>query len=71
MEFEEKKRYANQLIYTSTDDMLKQLVDLYNERQKQEYGSKAKKVSKIAIIHNLVGMKHREEMTAIREKANA
>ena len=66
MQFEEKKTHANQLIYTKTDEMLKSLVDLYNERQKQEFGSKAKKVSKIAIIHNLVEMKLREEMEQIK-----
>ncbi|WAX23073.1 hypothetical protein pA_gene0032 [Vibrio phage 13VT501A] len=67
MQFEEKKTHANQLIYTKTDEMLKSLVDLYNDRQKQEFGSKAKKVKKIAIIHNLVEMKLREEMAQIRE----
>lgn len=64
MEFEEKKQHKNQLIYRSTDEKLDALIALYNARQKEEFGLKAKKVTKIAIIHNLVEMKLREETHA-------
>ena len=67
MEFEEKKQHKQQLIYRSTDEMLTALVDLYNERQEREYKTKAKRVSKIAIIHNLVEMKLREEMASVKK----
>lgn len=63
MEFEtNKKQYAQQQVWKGTAEMLDVLKDLYNERQAREYGARGKKVSKAAIIHNLVMMKLREEM---------
>ena len=47
--------------------MLDTLKDIYNERQAKEYGTKAKVVSKAAIIHNLVMMKLREELEVSSE----
>jgi len=69
MEFEEKKQHKQQLIYRDTDEMLNALVDLYNERQEREFNAKAKRVSKIAIIHNLVEMKLREETSNVTQQS--
>ena len=56
-----KKQFKQQQIWEETAEMLDTLKDIYNERQAKEYGTKAKVVSKAAIIHNLVMMKLREE----------
>jgi len=63
MKFNTKKQYTQQPLYTETAKMLEKLVDIYNKRQEEEFGSRAKKVSKVAIIHNLVEMKLREEIS--------
>lgn len=65
MKFNTKKQYTQQPLYTETARMLEHLVDIYNDRQVQEFGSRAKRVTKIAIIHNLVEMKLREEMGGV------
>ena len=57
-----KKQFKQQQVWDETAEMLDTLKDIYNERQAKEYGTKAKVVSKAAIIHNLVMMKLREEM---------
>lgn len=62
MKFEVNKKYTQQQVWVDTAEMLDTLKDLYNERQAKEFGPKAKKVSKTAIIHNLVMMKLREEL---------
>ena len=56
-----KKQFKQQQVWEETAEMLDTLKDIYNERQAKEYGTKAKVVSKAAIIHNLVMMKLREE----------
>lgn len=59
-----KKQFKQQQVWEETAEMLDTLKDIYNERQAKEYGTKAKVVSKAAIIHNLVMMKLREEVEA-------
>ena len=62
-----KKQFKQQQVWDETAEMLDTLKDIYNERQAKEYGTKAKVVSKAAIIHNLVMMKLREELTVNKE----
>ena len=62
-----KKQFKQQQIWDETAEMLDTLKDIYNERQAKEYGTKAKVVSKAAIIHNLVMMKLREELEVSSE----
>ena len=64
-----KKQFKQQQVWDETAEMLDTLKDIYNERQAKEYGTKAKVVSKAAIIHNLVMMKLREEL-AVNNKTN-
>ena len=59
-----KKQFKQQQIWEETAEMLDDLKNIYNKRQAKEYGTKAKVVSKAAIIHNLVMMKLREEVEA-------
>ncbi len=62
-----KKQFKQQQVWDETAEMLDTLKDIYNERQAKEYGTKAKVVSKAAIIHNLVMMKLREELAVNKE----
>ncbi len=62
-----KKQFKQQQVWDETAEMLDALKDIYNERQAKEYGTKAKVVSKAAIIHNLVMMKLREELAVNKE----
>ena len=62
-----KKQFKQQQVWDETAEMLDTLKDIYNERQAKEYGTKAKVVSKAAIIHNLVMMKLREELEVSSE----
>ena len=59
-----KKQFKQQQIWEETAEMLDTLKDIYNDRQAKAYGTKAKIVSKAAIIHNLVMMKLIEEVEA-------
>lgn len=63
MEFEENRKYRQQVLLVETAELLDGLKDIYNERLQAEYGKKAKRVSKVDILHNLVAMKFREETT--------
>ena len=62
-----KKQFKQQQVWDETAEMLDTLKDIYNDRQAKEYGTKAKVVSKTAIIHNLVMMKLREELAVNKE----
>ena len=53
----EKKTFKQAQIWSNTHENLSTLVEYYNEQQDREFGVKAKKVSRAAIIDQLVQMK--------------
>lgn len=56
MKFNENKKYQQASLWTSTHEKIDAIVDYYNEKQKEEFGHKAKKVSKAAVIDQLAEM---------------
>lgn len=62
MEFTPNKTHKNQQVWEETAEMLDALKEIYNKRNRRDFGDRAKRVTKTAIIHNLVMMKLREEM---------
>lgn len=56
MELDINKEYKQASLWKTTHEKLQAIVDFYNEQQKEEFGNKAKKVSKAALVDQLAEM---------------
>lgn len=65
---EQKKQHRQTALWLETHEILDNIVDFYNDQQKAEFGKKAKKVSKAALIHELAKMKQFEITQQCKDK---
>ena len=65
---QEKKSFKQATLWVSTHDKIEILMEHYQSQQDKEFGDKAKKISKAALIDSLVAMKLHEVTMEIEDK---